>query len=110
MRLGGTRKRGSQPKVLHPCSCGCGVLCLQKYATRACVPKHANRGRAKALPSQQISLGRTRKQKATDEAARESWWTCYAQGERRDGFFMAEAERRFLSGSTTTMVLKEWVA
>ena len=109
MRLGST-PRQRQPKPMTPCACGCGKLATRKYATRACVPHHANKGPFGYLPSQSISLGRPRKVKAQAEAARVSWWLPYAQGERRDGEYVAEAERRFPSAPADKMRLKEWVA
>lgn len=108
MRLG-TTPRKRKPRKMTPCACGCGKPAIRKYATKACVPHHADRGRAKPLPSQRISLGRTRKQKAKAEAQHESWWLDYAQGERRDGEFMAEVERRFPGEAGDSMLLKEWV-
>jgi len=85
--------RTQQPPKLTPCACGCGRMGLQRYATRACVPHHAHRGTQKALPSQHISLGRSRAQRQA-VAPTESWWQGYAAGDRRDEAYMAEAERR----------------
>ena len=42
------------------------------------------------------------------EAQRESWWASYAVGERRDGEFMAEANR-MVPKQTDSMPLQSWV-
>ena len=83
-------------------------MATQRYARKSCIPHHADRGRAKALPSQHISLGRTRAQKAA-AAPRESWWTEAPYATDRAAF-MRKAEALFPSGAEPSVMLPEWVA
>ena len=105
-----TRSPQTPPEERRACrTCGKSFAVkqpAQQYCSHRCVPRNtAFRLRRKPTVAKHISLGVTKRDRHA-AAPRGSWWTAYAQGDRRYDGFIAEVGRRFPSATTDRLTFQ----